>query len=111
MELHEQSKDGAGVCYFCLPVGLHVCDKRERPLPLFAQCVLSECVPSLLCCLCTCLRMPSSHQTMRFACIGVSRCLCIALSESVDDTSRLSEISSGSGSSFFFLYHSSLPLT
>lgn len=39
------SKDRAGVCYFCLPVGLHVCDKRERPLPMFAQCVLSKCAP------------------------------------------------------------------
>lgn len=42
-------KDRAGVCYFCVPVGLHVCDKRERPLPMFAQCMLSKWAP----CFCT----------------------------------------------------------
>lgn len=43
------AKSRAVVCYFCLPVGLHVCDKRERPSYVFTQCVVPKCVP----CFCT----------------------------------------------------------
>lgn len=71
------------MCYVCLPISLHVCDKRERPLPVFVQWVLSKCAP----CSCTvCVQSVYAFQRLKNAvvCGGVSHCLGSALSESVD---------------------------
>lgn len=73
----------AGVCFLCLPIGLHVRDKRGRPLSMFAQWVLSKCV------LCVCaVYVQSVYAFQRLknaaACVGVSHCLCSTLNEPSD---------------------------
>lgn len=66
------STDRAGVCYFCLPIGLHVRDNRERPLPMFAQRVPSKCAP----CICT-VCVPSAYAIKECGRLCRSHCVCV----------------------------------
>lgn len=103
------SKDKASVCYFCLTVGLHVCDKRERPLPMFAQRMLSKYAPCF-CTVCVWSVYAFQHSNNAVTCEGLCECLRIVLSESLD--ALLACLRVGCFLLFgLFFYHSSLPLT
>lgn len=113
IELNKQ-RQGWCLLFIFFSVGLHACDKRERPTShVCTVCGFQVCT-LLLFCLSTCLCMPFSHQTMWFACVEVSQRLCIILTESVDVLAAC-RLRFGCfllfWLFFFFFYHSSLPLT
>lgn len=76
-----RSKDGPGVCYSCLRAGLHVCDKRERPLPMFTHYVLSKYAPCL-CAVCVWSVDAFQRSNNAVTCVGLCQRLHIAPSES-----------------------------
>lgn len=104
-------KQRQGWCLLFLPPCRFAClrQKRKASSHVCTVCAFQVCT-LLLCCLCTCLCMPFSDQTMWFACVGVSQQFVYRTVWVSGCTSRLSEIWTFRPVLVLF-YHSSLPLT